>query len=227
MEERPRPPNGSPDPVAEAYDRWCATYDADVNATRDLDAQVLRAHDLALEGCEVLELGCGTGKNTVWLAQKAREVLALDFSAGMLDKARERLRDSANVRFAQQDLREMWPVADASRDRVVGNLVLEHVRDVRLIFREAWRVLRDGGTYYLSELHPYRQLQGRQARFQVPGEAEPVLVDAFVHDVQDYVGAALAAGFTLQSLAEVRDPGVPPSVLPRLLVVIWRKTSPA
>ena len=38
-----------------------------------------------------MELGCGTGKNTVWLAGRARALVALDFSDGMLTRARERL----------------------------------------------------------------------------------------------------------------------------------------
>ena len=71
-----------PNEIAEAYDRWAATYDADKNATRDLDAIVVRKAPLALEGREVLELGCGTGKNTSYLAEHAARVVAMDFSEG-------------------------------------------------------------------------------------------------------------------------------------------------
>jgi ubiquinone/menaquinone biosynthesis C-methylase UbiE len=68
------------DSIACAYDRWSQVYDVDANATRDLDAAVLRARPGEFTGRDVLELGCGTGKNTEWLALYARQILALDFS---------------------------------------------------------------------------------------------------------------------------------------------------
>src|SRR5258705_8268803 len=80
--------------VADAYDRWSRQYDDDQNATRDLDAFVLRQVPLHLAGARVLEDGCGTGKNSAWLASQARELIALDFSPGMLDVARRRGRPS-------------------------------------------------------------------------------------------------------------------------------------
>jgi ubiquinone/menaquinone biosynthesis C-methylase UbiE len=227
MSAHPEASDGALDSVARAYDRWCVTYDEDVNRTRDLDAQFLRTQNLGLAGRDVLELGCGTGKNTPWLSRTARALLALDFSAGMLQQAERRLAGCTNVRFLRHDLRDAWPIKDESYDRVVGNLVLEHIRDLEPILREAWRVLRCGGLCYLSELHPFRQLLGRQARFQAPGAAETELVDAYLHDVQDFIAAALGAGFVLGSLAEVRDPGAATAAVPRLLVTTWTKAAPA
>ena len=55
--------------VSAAYDRWSVQYDNDSNFTRDLDAQVLRNAPIQLGGRNVLELGCGTGKTTVWLGR--------------------------------------------------------------------------------------------------------------------------------------------------------------
>ena len=43
--------------VAKSYDIWAAVYDADKNATRDLDAIVVRRAPLNFEGRDVLELG--------------------------------------------------------------------------------------------------------------------------------------------------------------------------
>src|SRR4051812_35500236 len=109
----------SDDGVASAYDRWSANYDDDVNATRDLDAVALRQSGLDVDGRRVLELGAGTGKNTAWLAQHGKHVTALDFSEGMLARARENVR-SSNVEFVRCDLRDRWPLVDASMDVVVG-----------------------------------------------------------------------------------------------------------
>ena len=67
--------------VQAAYDIWSQTYDQDKNATRDLDAVVMRAQPFELAHANVVEIGCGTGKNTEWLAREAAEVVALDLSA--------------------------------------------------------------------------------------------------------------------------------------------------
>ena len=58
----------------------------------------------------MVEIGCGTGRNTEWLAERAASVLAVDFSEGMLQQAKSRVR-SPRVRFQQHDIRYGWPVA--------------------------------------------------------------------------------------------------------------------
>ncbi|HEV7702708.1 MAG TPA: class I SAM-dependent methyltransferase, partial [Gemmatimonadaceae bacterium] len=128
--------NGSDDHIAAAYDRWSAQYDRDPNATRDLDGVALRLAGLRVRGRHVLEIGCGTGKNTAWLAGEASSVIAMDFSEGMLARARARVT-APTVRFVSHDVRHAWPIAANSVDVVTCDLVLEHVRDLAPIFADA------------------------------------------------------------------------------------------
>ena len=59
--------------------------------------------------------------------------------------------------------KRLFPPHSRTRfNAVVATLVLEHVEALGPAFREARRVLRDGGTFYLAELHPYRQFDGTQ-----------------------------------------------------------------
>lgn len=204
-----------------AYDRWAHSYDSDRNATRDLDALVVR-RALAPAGMDVLEVGCGTGKNTQWLAEDARSVTGMDFSPEMLARARTRVT-SPHVRFVQHDVRERWPVHDASMDLVIGNLVLEHVQDLEPVFREGARVLRPGGRLFFCELHPYRQLAGGQAHFTDSRSGETVHVIAHVHTVSEYVNGGLAAGLTLESLGEWLEDAAAAGAPPRLLSTLFRR----
>ena len=208
--------------VAQAYDRWSRRYDDDHNATRDLDARIVRQSPLRVAGAGVLELGCGTGKNSEWLAAQARELVALDFSPGMLDVARRRVR-AAHVRFVEHDITRPWPVAPATMDLVVGNLVLEHVRDLRPVYTEAARVLRPGGQLFVCELHPYRQLRGGQAHFEDTETAEIVPVTAFQHSVSEYVNGAIDAGFTVRALGEHLEENASADAAPRLLSVLFER----
>ncbi|HVU16103.1 MAG TPA: class I SAM-dependent methyltransferase [Candidatus Didemnitutus sp.] len=205
--------------VRESYDQWAENYDSDRNLTRDLDAEATRTVLAGVCLGAALELGCGTGKNTEFYAGMARSLVALDFSPGMIERAREKI-DDAHVEFALADLTRRWPVADAARDLVAGNLVLEHIRDLNFIFAEAARVLRPGGAFLVSELHPFRQYQGGVARFQKDGTTREVA--AHVHHVSDFMNAALHARLRLEGLREwwhAEDAGKPP----RLLTLLFTK----
>jgi len=215
-------PTVAPTNVADAYDRWSRQYDDDRNATRDLDAFVLRQVPLQLTGARVLEVGCGTGKNSAWLVSQVRELIALDFSPGMLDVARRRVRSHA-ARFVEHDITRPWPVDSGSVDVVVGNLVLEHVRELGPVFAEAARVLRAGGQLFFCELHPYRQLRGGQAHFVDAHTDETIHVAAYRHTVSEYVNDALAAGFTLRALGEWLEPDAESRAPPRLLSLLMER----
>lgn len=210
----------TPDDVERAYDRWAASYDNDKNTTRDLDASVVRKAPLDLKGRDVLELGCGTGKNTVYLAEHSRHVTALDFSLSMIARAHERLTTS-NVKFVRHDVRELWPMPAASVDVVVANLILEHVHDLAPVFFEAARVLRPGGQLFICELHPYRQLLGVRAHFFDPGTGQTVQVTAYDHTVSEFVNGGIGAGLALRELGEWLEDDAPADAPPRLISLLF------
>lgn len=205
--------------VQAAYNEWSKTYDEDANATKELDAQVTRETLSKLDANDVLELGCGTGKNTAFLAERFAHVTAVDFSAGMLDRAR-RQATAANVSFVEADLKHRWPAEDTSFDLATSNLVFEHIADLPAVFREAARVLRPGGHMFVCELHPFRQYLGSQARFERDGET--TRIDAFLHHISDYLTAAESAGLELVELREWWHDDYGPQV-PRLVSFLFRR----
>ncbi|MDQ1708529.1 MAG: hypothetical protein QOJ88_1740 [Pyrinomonadaceae bacterium] len=213
-----------PSEVAAAYNEWAATYDVVPNRTRDLAGDVLRRVNLKFTSRTIIEVGCGTGRNTEWLARSAasaKNIIGLDFSEQMLAHARARLNDP-RVRFLRHDVRSAWPLENASADVIIVMLVLEHVEHLQTIFEEAARTLTAFGELFICELHPMRQLLGGQARFANVQTGELQLVPAFLHNVSDYVNAGLAAGLELTQLGEWRDAEAAPRELPRLLSLTLR-----
>ena len=185
--------------VQDIYSDWSATYDVDRNLTRDLD-QVVTGETLGNQRPNsILEIGCGTGKNTPLLAEIGKRVCALDLSVGMLTKARAKPQLEL-VSFVLADLTRPWPWRLHCADLVVCNLVLEHIQDLNFIFSEASKVLTPGGQLFLCELHPFRQYQGTLARFQ--REQETIEIPAFVHHISDFIEAAAQSGLALSSLKE-------------------------
>jgi malonyl-CoA O-methyltransferase len=199
--------------IQKAYNEWSQTYDTDRNLTRDLDEQIMKETLAGLHFNSILEIGCGTGKNTTFLAQIGARVHALDFSEGMIEKAREKVK-AENVRFAMADLTQRWPGEDQAYDLIVCNLVLEHIEDLTHIFAEAFRVLEGGGKFLINELHPFRQYEGKKARFD-RGQGE-VEVPAFVHHISEFLNAATGSGLRLVKLNErwhAEDEDKPPRIV--------------
>jgi ubiquinone/menaquinone biosynthesis C-methylase UbiE len=185
--------------VQVAYNQWAKTYDTDANLTRDLDAVVTKDALENLRSQKIVEIGCGTGKNTRLLTQIAESVTALDFSQEMLAKAKAKIT-APNVQFAQADLTQAWPSLDQSVDLVVCNLVLEHIDDLDHVFSEASRSLVANGRFFISELHPFKQNLGSQANFRHGNEN--TRIEAFVHNISDFLKAASENGMQLVDLGE-------------------------
>ena len=205
--------------IQDAYTRWSTTYDSDRNRTRDLDQQVTERTFAGHHYQNILELGCGTGKNTALLNSIGRKVLALDFSPGMLRAAKSKVT-AGNVLFARTDLTKPWPAKTESFELVVCNLVLEHIEHLDPVFSEASKSLAQGGQFFVSELHPFRQYQGTQANFQL--DQEKVEIDAFVHHLSDFTEAARRNGLSLKMMNEWwHDEDL--NKLPRLVSFLFEK----
>ena len=89
--------------IEKAYNIWANQYDTNENRTRYLDKKVTIETLSKYESENVLELGCGTGKNTTWLLKKAKRIVGIDFSQEMLDKAKEKISNKKVV-FNKADL---------------------------------------------------------------------------------------------------------------------------
>ena len=112
----------------------------------------ITSHYRILDGMSVLELGCGTG--SMWVNHGAiirrcgRFVLS-DFSEGMLDQAKETLRDQSGIEYRTIDIQDI-PFADHAFDVVIANMMLYHVPDLQKGLREVKRVMKEGGTFYCA-----------------------------------------------------------------------------
>lgn len=131
------------DSVAAAYDVRYRNYDY----SEIKEALTAFLGDAPLDA--VLEVGCGTGFWLETLAGKARQIVGVDRSEGMLARAKE--KGSALVRARAEQL----PCRDASFDRVVCINALHHFDDRHQFFSECRRILRPGGGVFNVGLDPH------------------------------------------------------------------------
>lgn len=204
----------------EAYDLWSKQYDLCSNKTRDLDQQVVQEVLAPYTFSTILELGCGTGKNTQWLLHKAKSIIALDFSEQMLAIAQQKI-SSPKVHFQTADITQSWSVADQSIDFICCNLVLEHVQNLFPFFEQAADKLKNKGMILISELHPFKQYLGSQARFETTEGI--VKLPSYTHHISDYLLSAQKNGISLLQLQEWFDEGSSTGV-PRLVSFLMQKS---
>ena len=205
--------------IQSAYNTWSSSYDEDVNLTRDLDYDVMMKMFKSLHFDSILEIGCGTGKNTELLSHIAKKIYALDFSEAMILKAKQKIK-SVNVIFSTTNISQRLSIQDGLINLITCNLVLEHIEDIGFIFSEASRSLVKQGKFFISELHPFRQYEGTKANFERDGTKTEI--KAFVHHISDFLDTANKNGFILLALNEWwhdKDQNKPP----RLLTFMFEK----
>lgn len=101
-------------------------------------------------GERILDLGAGTGSSSASLARSGAQVVAADFSPGMLAEGRRRHGDLRNLTFVQADATDL-PFADDVFDAVTMSYALRNVHDPKKALRELYRVTKPGGRLVINE----------------------------------------------------------------------------
>jgi ubiquinone/menaquinone biosynthesis C-methylase UbiE/cytosine/adenosine deaminase-related metal-dependent hydrolase len=137
---------------AAAFDAWAEVYDTQPNPLLSLEQRVLIPLLPEIRGVDILDTGCGTGR---WLAHLAecspRRLTGVDISAEMLAAAKRKIKGDCELKLGNCTA---LPVEEESADLVLSSFVLSYVDDLESYVNEIDRVLRPGGSFLLSDMHP-------------------------------------------------------------------------
>jgi SAM-dependent methyltransferase len=144
-------------PIAlDAYNTLAEAYAAAVE-TKPHNALYERPATLSLlpdlQGKHVLDAACGPGIYSEILLDRGASVVGIDASPNMIELARKRVGTRAEFRIA--DLQEPLDLPDDSFDVVLSPLSIDYIEDWHSLFREFYRLLRDGGHFVFSIHHPF------------------------------------------------------------------------
>lgn len=171
----------------------------------------------ALEGCSVLDLGCGSGRDVYLLSALVGEngsVTGIDMTFEQLEVARRHLRYHTehfgyvkpNVEFREGELEQLEGLGleGGAFDVAVSNCVLNLVTDKLSVLRQVFRLLKPGGEFYFADVYTDR-------RMPEVLRSDPVLYGECLGGAlywNDFLQLAKAAGFTDPRLVTDRPIGL-------------------
>ncbi|MFN8494108.1 MAG: class I SAM-dependent methyltransferase [Caldilineaceae bacterium] len=139
--------------VQKQFNQVAANYSTSTVHAQGVDlAEMVKA--ARLTGREkVLDAGCGTGHTALTFAPHVAQVMAVDFTEGMLAQGRKLAeeRQFRNIEFQLGDV-EKLQFAAGEFDVVVSRYSAHHWPHPQSALREFWRVLRPGGQFILSDV---------------------------------------------------------------------------
>ena len=179
------------------YAAWSETYDRPGNPLISVEAPAVVKLLRESPPGRAVDAACGTGRHARWLADHGHEVLGVDASPEMLERARLNV---PSARFMQGDLRRL-PIDTASAGLVVCALALEHLPELTPPVRELARITRQGGRVVISTIHPVLAALGGAAYFQA-ADGSGAVVRVHRHPHGDYLEAFADAGLEAKRCVE-------------------------
>jgi SAM-dependent methyltransferase len=174
---------------------------------------------------DVLSLACGQGQDARLLARLGATVTGVDVSAAMLHYARQHeAADPRGITYVQGDAQDLAAFPEQSLDGVVCHMALMDIPDLAPTIGSVARVLRDGGWFVFSIVHPcYRghveivtdYLLDHRYRKRLPTDWLPA--HAYHRPLGTYVDQLTLAGFRIERVVEVHHAAADAGGVPGLL----------
>lgn len=194
----------STDEVAKLWEEnaplWTRLSRAGYDTYRDThNTPIFLANLPDITGLSGLDIGCGEGTNTRQVAVRGASIIAIDVAPSFIAAAQAAERDAPlGITYQQADATAL-PFADEEFDFATSFMCMMDIAHVEKAVHEAFRVLRRGGFFHFSILHPCFAPPSRKVIYSDAGEPLAIEISDYFNAtdgvVEEWVyGTAVAAG---------------------------------
>ena len=191
-----------PDDIARAYRDWASVYDTEAkwNPAIRMEHGIIIPFLNPRKSDKILEVGCGTGRLTIPISRKCKAIVRLDSSERMLDTARKKSAGYKNIRYIQCDAEKRLPFDNASFDKVVCPLVMNHIKDIQKFFNEVHRILASNGVMVFDDPNPDSKILHVALKSLLDKYNDQRKRLYYLHTLDDYVHALHRSRFEIERI---------------------------
>lgn len=133
------------------YDQW---YKSKLGTFVDnVETELALSRFKPKAGMKILDVGCGTGNFSIKLAEMGCEVVGIDVSEEMLDKARKKANEKGlNIKFEIMDVYNL-NFSDKTFDGVFSMAAFEFIKEPQKAYNEMYRVLKNNGHLLIGTIN--------------------------------------------------------------------------
>jgi ubiquinone/menaquinone biosynthesis C-methylase UbiE len=203
--------------IVEGYALWAERYDNWKNPLIAVEEPVVVKLLQGLQCKTALDVGIGTGRHAIRLAERGVRVVGYDLSREMLRVAKSKSSEEKALSLVQGTTEMSLPFHQEKFDLVVCSLVLSHVANLRECIQEFARVQTKHGSCLISVFHPdaiatahwRTSLQETDKIYRLPNVS---------HTREDYMDAFQNAGYNVKQTFDLRVADVPEGHFPPAMV---------
>jgi cytosine/adenosine deaminase-related metal-dependent hydrolase/ubiquinone/menaquinone biosynthesis C-methylase UbiE len=184
---------------SDVFDAWAQVYDEQPNPLLTLEQRFLSRMLPDVNGLDVLDAGCGTGRWLQLLApHRPASLVGVDTSTQMLQRAASKLGTTSMLRLGSCTA---LPVHNATADLVLASFVLSYLDSVEAFAGELYRVTRPGATIFITDMHPDTEILCNWKRsFKTNGVEEHLQTSGY--SLQQITDSFQSRGFELLTRIE-------------------------
>jgi len=181
-------------PPRKAYEIWAECYD------NEKDNLILYYDEIILKKLmgignlsdkTILDFGSGTGRNWNEIIQHhPRKIIGCDISPEMITKLKKKFPDSETYIIKDEKLDFL---KEKECDTIISTLVISHIKDIKKLFLEWNRVMKDNGDIIITDFHPDLFVKGGSRTFKF--EEKTYTVEHYIHEVPLIIEMFLTMGF--------------------------------
>lgn len=182
-----------------AYKKWAKTYDSHPNPHTLVEHKDFISLTDPKKNELILDAACGTGKYSIEFHKKGAKVIGVDFCSEMLEIAKEK---KTEIQFFKHNINNKFPCKASTFDKVTCGQTLKHIKDLKPVLAEFYRILKKGGKLIFSVTHPEVNFEGFAMRYRPKFKLAQVS-DIFHHKFTDYFDAFEYSGFRIDKIKQV------------------------